>query len=92
MAALAKNILNKIKKKPKGEGILTIQFLFEKMVKNLSLRLIHFIQLSNAKVTLKNGVLSTDLFVKPTDTHNFLDPASCHPYQCKKGIPQSQTL
>ena len=57
------------------------------MVKNLSLRLIHFIQLSNAKVTLKNGVLSTDLFVKPTDTHNFLDPAFCHSYQCKKGIP-----
>ena len=57
------------------------------MVKNLSLRLIHFIQLSNAKVTLKNGVLSTDLFVKPTDTHNFLDPASCHSYHCKKGIP-----
>ena len=28
----------------------------------------------------------TDLFVKPTDTHQFLDPSSSHPYHCKKGI------
>ena len=44
------------------------------------------------EVTLKNGVLSTDLYVKPTDTHQFLDPTSCHPYHCKKGIPYSQTI
>ena len=25
-------------------------------------------------------------------THQFLDPTSCHPYHCKKGIPYSQTL
>ena len=36
--------------------------------------------------------MSIDLFVKPTDTHQFLDPTSCHPYHCKKGIPYSQTL
>ena len=46
----------------------------------------------DVEVTLNNGVLSTDLFVKPTDTHQFLDPTSCHPYQCKKGVPYSQTL
>ena len=34
----------------------------------------------------------TDLFVKPTDTYQFLDPTSCHPYHCKKGIPYSQAL
>ena len=28
----------------------------------------------DVEVTLKDGVLSTDLFVKPTDTHQFLDP------------------
>ena len=33
-----------------------------------------------------------DLFVKPTDTHQFLDPRYSHPYQCKKGIPYSQAL
>ena len=34
----------------------------------------------------------TDLFVKPTDTHQFLDPSSSHPYHCRKGIPYSQAL
>ena len=30
------------------------------------------------------------MFVKSTDTHQFLDPSSSHPYHCKKGIPYSQ--
>ena len=34
----------------------------------------------------------TDLFIKPTDTHQFLDPNSSHSYHCKKEIPYSQTL
>ena len=34
----------------------------------------------------------TDLFVKPTDAHQRLDPSSCHPDHCKKGIPYSQAL
>ena len=34
----------------------------------------------------------TDLFAKPTDTHQFLDPSSSHPYHCKKVIPNSQAL
>ena len=46
----------------------------------------------DVEITHNNGVLSTDLFVKPTDTHQFLDPTSCHHYHCKKGIPCSQTL
>ena len=32
------------------------------------------------------------MFVKPTDTHQFSDPTSSHPYHCKKGIPYSQAL
>ena len=36
--------------------------------------------------------LMTGLFVKPTDTHQFLDPSFSHPYHCKKGIPYSQAL
>ena len=32
------------------------------------------------------------MFVKPTDTHQFLDPNSSHPYHCKKGIPYGQAL
>ena len=44
------------------------------------------------KVRLVEGELMTDLLVKPTDTHQFLDPSSSHPYHCKKGIPYSQAL
>ena len=43
-------------------------------------------------IKLINGELKTDLFVKPTDTHQFLDPTSSHSYHCKKGIPYSQAL
>ena len=38
------------------------------------------------------GNLRQILFVKPTDTHQVLDPTSSHPYHCKKGIPYSQAL
>ena len=55
------------------------------------MRSIHF-NFLDVEVTLKKGVLSTDVFVKPTDTHQFLDPNSCHPYHCNKGMPYSQTL
>ena len=46
----------------------------------------------DVNVRLVEGELMTDLFVKPTDTHQFLDPSSSHPYHCKKGIPYSQAL
>ena len=41
---------------------------------------------------LTDILILTDLFVKPTDTHQFLDPSSSHPYHCKKGIRYSQAL
>ena len=43
-------------------------------------------------VSLTEGHLSTDLFVKPTDTHQFLRVDSCHPRYCKAAIPFSQAL
>ena len=46
----------------------------------------------DVNIKLIDGELKTDLFVKPTDTHQFLDPTSCHPYHCKKTIPYSQAL
>ena len=46
----------------------------------------------DVEVTFKNGALSTDLFAKPTDTHQLLDPTSCHPYYCKKGTPYSKKI
>ena len=36
--------------------------------------------------------LVTDLFVKPTDTHQYLHASSCHVYHTKKAIPYSQAL
>ncbi|XP_053391470.1 uncharacterized protein LOC128554246 [Mercenaria mercenaria] len=32
----------------------------------------------------------TDIYVKETNTHQYLDYTSCHPKQCKDGIPYSQ--
>ena len=46
----------------------------------------------DVNIKLIDGELKIDLFVKPANTHHFLDPTSCHPYHCKKGIPYSQAL
>ena len=43
-------------------------------------------------VSLIEGVIETDLFVKPTDSHQYLQSSSCHPFHCKRGIPYSQAL
>ena len=36
--------------------------------------------------------LLTDVFVKSTDTHQYLHATSCHSYHSKKSIPYSQAL
>ena len=41
---------------------------------------------------IRNIQVEADLHIKPTDTHQFLDATSCHPYHCKKSIPYSQAL
>ena len=46
----------------------------------------------DVSVKLNNGKIETDLFTKPTDSHNYLDWHSCHPKSTKKGIPFSQAL
>ena len=46
----------------------------------------------DVNVRVVEGELVTDLFVKPTDTHQFLDPSSSHFYHCNKGIPYCQAL
>ena len=41
----------------------------------------------------RNGrVLKTDLFCKPTDTHQYLQRRCCHPWHIKKAIPYGQAL
>jgi hypothetical protein len=36
--------------------------------------------------------MSTDIYNKPTDKHQYRSPQSCHPKHCTKGIPYSQAL
>ena len=43
-------------------------------------------------VTFTEGITETDLYVKCTDSHNYLLPSSRYPFYCKKGIPYSQAL
>ena len=40
----------------------------------------------------KEGYLETDLYSKPTDSHNYLLYSSAHPEHCKKSLPYSQFL
>ena len=44
------------------------------------------------KFAFQNGILSVDLFVKPSNTYQFIDPTSCYRYHCKKGKRYSQSL
>ena len=43
-------------------------------------------------VSINIGFISTDLYCKPTDTHQYLNGKSCHPSHIKKAIPYSQAL
>ena len=43
-------------------------------------------------VSLVGRNITTDIYVKPTDSHQYIGSSSCHPYHCKKGIPYSQVL
>jgi len=43
-------------------------------------------------VKLDRGTLTTDLYTKPTDSHNYLYYNSAHPQRCKDSIPYSQFL
>ena len=46
----------------------------------------------DVNVIRKGNQLVTDLYVKPTDTHQYLHATSCHVYHSKKSIPYSQAL
>ena len=43
-------------------------------------------------MSLIEGVIKADLYVKPTDSHQHLQSSSCHPFHSKKCIPQNQAL
>ena len=46
----------------------------------------------DTKVRIQNGNIVTDLYCKPTDSHNYLAYDSSHPQRCKDSIPYSQFL
>ena len=60
-----------------------------KFTANYSRKDINFLDVSVRK---KNNQLVTDLYIKPTDTHQYLHASSCHVYHSKKSIPYSQVL
>ena len=46
----------------------------------------------DTKVIRDGNRLVTDLYTKPTDTHQYLHQRSCHPSHCKSSIAYSQAL
>ena len=46
----------------------------------------------DVEVIRSGNKLLTDLYVKSTDTHQYLEFSSCHVYRSKKSIPYSQDL
>ena len=47
------------------------------------------IKFLDVTVSITEGIVETDLYVKPTESHQYLLPSSCHPFYRKKGIPYS---
>ena len=50
------------------------------------------VNLLDLNVTIKNGAVSTDLYIKPTNGHQCLHYKSSHPEHIKSSIPYSQML
>ena len=46
----------------------------------------------DVNVILQDGKIITDLYTKPTDTHQYLNWTSCHPRHTKTAIPYSLAL
>ena len=46
----------------------------------------------DTRISIVNNTLISDLYCKPTDSHNYLRYNSAHPQRCKDSIPYSQFL
>jgi hypothetical protein len=57
-------------------------------VRTRGTRLLIFFSLYSRRLFL----LTTDLYSKPTDKHQYISPSSCHPKHCFKSIPFSQAI
>ena len=60
-----------------------------KFVGSISDRSLPFL---DVEVRLTNGHITTDLYTKPTDCHNYLPWNSCHPKGTKESIPYCEAL
>ena len=58
-------------------------------IKFTSERSVTSIPFLDVMVSLHNGFLETDLYSKPTDTHQYLQWSSCHPRHSKTSLPYS---
>ena len=52
----------------------------------------HSIHFLDTTISISNNGLKSDLYSKPTDSHNYLRYDSAHPQRCKDSIPYSQFL
>ena len=50
------------------------------------------IEFLDVQVSKEGKGIRTDLFVKETDTHQYLQFTSCHTFHTKRGIPYGQAL
>ena len=51
------------------------------------------VQFLDVSVSVDNsGIIATDMYVKPTDTHQYLLATSCHPNHTKRSIHYCQVL
>ena len=51
-----------------------------------------YVNFQRVSILLDDGLISTDLYSKPTDKHQHLFHTSCHPNSCKMDIPFGQAL
>ena len=58
---------------------------------DLSDQEVHFLDVT-VSLNQETNSITTSLYTKPTDAHNYLSFLSCHPRNCKSGIPYSQFL
>ena len=61
----------------------------EKFTYNFSKEKVEFLDI---EISIENGMLETNLYIKPTNLQLYLDYFSNHPTQCKEGIVYSQAL
>ena len=40
----------------------------------------------------ESGMLEADVFIKPTDSRQYLHSSFCHPGACKRSIPFAQAI